>query len=183
MCKALGVIFSLRYICAHDPRPFQPTFSCSASLFFFLFTNKKQTNLNRGSVFFNIHHFLRYNKFFMMLKRGRALDSPAADDIIVVSSTATPSYRTPFFNAIQQNLGSSWSISNIQNIEHTNSENLSRCVIFEAEEESRIRESDITWLRRKYSKCFIVIYQPSAVNGTIIFLNHSAAALPLTLTH
>jgi len=99
------------------------------------------------------------------------------DDIIVVSSATTP---IPLYTALYRNIASSWNISQLNQIETSNTQNFLRCVIFDSED-ARVCESDITRLRRDFSKCFIIIYQPSAVNGT--FFAYSYAAYTYMLMH
>jgi hypothetical protein len=96
-----------------------------------------------------------------MSKRGRSTSEE--DDIVVITAATV---RTPLFHALKQNISSSWTIKQLSRIEHSNNKNFLRCVIFDSED-LKVHASDVNWLRREFSKCFIIVYQPSAVNGKL----------------
>jgi hypothetical protein len=101
----------------------------------------------------------------LMSKRGRNNTSAEDDEIIVVSSSQS---HTPLYTALKRNVSNSWNIIQLNHISSCHNEYFLRCVIFDNEDTS-IPESDINWIRRKFSdKCFIVIHQPSAMNGRVI---------------
>ena len=98
----------------------------------------------------------------MANKRNRDDDE---DDIVIISSSAKPS-STTLLETIQENISSTWSVSQLKKVKNSSNRYFLRCVIFDSQDE-RVEESEILWLRREYHKCFIIVYQPSAMNGSL----------------